>query len=81
MEEMYDIHCHILPGVDDGAAHLELSLEMLKAERDSGVRTIILTPHYRRRMFEPSMDLIRESFETLQSERGFGPGAEPVPRL
>ena len=68
MEEMYDIHCHILPGVDDGAGHIGLSLEMLKAEKDSGVRTIILTPHYRRRMFEPSVDLIRENFETLQKE-------------
>lgn len=43
---MYDIHCHILPGVDDGVKNLQDSLEMCKIAWEDGVNTIIATPHY-----------------------------------
>ena len=33
---MRDIHCHILPGVDDGAADLDESLAMLEAAKRAG---------------------------------------------
>ena len=42
---MIDIHCHILPNVDDGSRSLEMSLEMVSAAYDSGVRSMIVTPH------------------------------------
>lgn len=42
---MTDIHCHILPGVDDGAEKVEQSVEMARMAWQSGVRTIIATPH------------------------------------
>ena len=41
-----DIHTHILPGVDDGAAALEESLEMLRLQRQAGVERLYLTPHF-----------------------------------
>lgn len=43
--ELTDIHCHILPGVDDGAKSIEESLEMLKIAAENGINRIILTPH------------------------------------
>lgn len=43
---MYDIHTHILPGVDDGARSLEETENMLQQEWQQGVRHIIATPHY-----------------------------------
>ena len=43
---LFDIHCHILPGVDDGSKDLETSLEMLRIAYEDGTRDIILTPHY-----------------------------------
>ena len=43
---IWDIHSHCLPGIDDGAKDWEMSLRMLQASWDSGVRTVIATPHY-----------------------------------
>ena len=42
---MTDIHCHILPFVDDGADSMEDAVEMARMAADSGVTTIIATPH------------------------------------
>ena len=56
MKGIYDIHCHIVPGVDDGAKNLKMSVGMLQKEYDDGVRNIIATPHFRYDMFEPSLD-------------------------
>lgn len=43
---MIDIHCHILPGVDDGARDMEESLKMLRKAEKAGISDIVLTPHY-----------------------------------
>lgn len=43
---MTDIHTHILPGMDDGAATVDQSLEMLKCCKEQGVDTVVLTPHF-----------------------------------
>ena len=40
-----DIHSHILPGIDDGAADIETSLMLIKGLYDLGVRKSIATPH------------------------------------
>ncbi len=42
---MIDLHCHILPGVDDGAASDEESLAMARLAVESGVTAIAATPH------------------------------------
>lgn len=49
---MRDIHCHILPGVDDGARDLDESLEMLAAAKAAGVTSIVCTPHCRDPYFD-----------------------------
>ncbi len=49
---MRDVHCHILPGVDDGARDLEESLSMLAAAQSSGVTSIVCTPHCRDPYFD-----------------------------
>lgn len=42
---MIDIHSHVLPGVDDGSESMEMSLEMLSLAAESGVDTLVTTPH------------------------------------
>lgn len=45
---MTDLHTHILPGMDDGAKNADESLALLRMEREQGVSTVVLTPHYYR---------------------------------
>lgn len=42
---MIDIHCHMLPGVDDGAGNMSDALEMAELAASSGMKSVIVTPH------------------------------------
>ncbi len=42
---MIDLHCHILPGIDDGPEELAGSLEMARRHVAAGVETVVATPH------------------------------------
>jgi protein-tyrosine phosphatase len=42
-----DIHCHILPGLDDGPANIDFSIAMARAAVDDGTQIIVATPHVR----------------------------------
>jgi len=44
---MIDLHTHVLPGIDDGPADLDGSLELLAAAVEEGVVTLAATPHVR----------------------------------
>lgn len=46
---MIDLHFHVLPGIDDGPATIEESLELARAAALAGTRTIVATPHVSRR--------------------------------
>jgi protein-tyrosine phosphatase len=46
---MVDIHCHLVPGVDDGSESIEMSLAMIEEARRAGVTAILTTPHIRGR--------------------------------
>lgn len=43
---MIDFHSHVLPEMDDGSRSVERSIEMLSAEREQGVDTVVATPHF-----------------------------------
>ncbi len=60
---MRDTHCHILPGVDDGARSLSESLAMLEAAKRAGVTSIVCTPHVRDPYFD--YEAMLDAFELL----------------
>lgn len=45
MTKFVDIHCHLLPGIDDGARSMDDALAMARMAVDDGIGTIICTPH------------------------------------
>ena len=63
---LFDIHCHLIPGVDDGAQDLEETRRLLRMEYEQGVRNIIATPHYRDQMFDTSIRTIRSQFALVE---------------
>ena len=63
---LFDIHCHIVPSVDDGASSAEEAYKMLQMEYRQGVRNIIATPHYRLQMFETPIETVEHQFLVLR---------------
>lgn len=64
---MIDIHCHILPGVDDGPENIEASLMMAREAVKEGIKTIIATPHHRNNSYENKKNEILEEVSKLNS--------------
>lgn len=62
---MRDMHCHILPGVDDGSDSLEMSLSMLEAAKAAGVTSMVCTPHCRDPFFD--FEGMWEAFRRFQA--------------
>lgn len=63
---MIDLHCHILPGVDDGAKTDQDSIDMGKKAVEQGITHILCTPHHRNGVYtNHAADVIR-NVERLQ---------------
>ncbi len=69
-EPLVDIHCHLLPGLDDGAASWDEALRMAEMAAADGVGTIIATPHQLGSHAGNSAAVIRTAAERLQQAIG-----------
>ena len=80
-EHYVDIHCHCLPGVDDGPATISESLSLCRALVDDGVTAVIATPHQLGRFSERNeAESIRERVTALNEQlEGNGIGLRIVP--
>lgn len=58
-----DIHCHVLPYVDDGAEHTEQMEKLLRSAVEQGIEVICATPHLRHGMFESTDEAIIKQYE------------------
>ncbi len=63
---MIDLHCHILPGIDDGASDSSVSLAMARAMVAQGVTDVACTPHILPGLYHNSGPAIREATQRLQ---------------
>jgi protein-tyrosine phosphatase len=63
---MIDIHCHILPGLDDGASSIELSLDMARMAVADGIGTIVCTPHVTPGLYDNDGATIAEAVAALR---------------
>jgi protein-tyrosine phosphatase len=63
---MIDIHCHLLPGLDDGPDSWEQTLDMARMAVDDGVRSIVATPHQLGNYRHNSASLVRSQLAQLR---------------
>ncbi len=68
---MIDVHCHILPMVDDGPKSMAEAEAMLKMAYEDGIRTIVATPHRHHPMFEVTDEAIFQAFQALKERASF----------
>jgi len=71
---MIDIHCHILPNVDDGPKSWEISQEMCRMAAEDGIEHIVATPHANER-YKYDRQLLASELEYLKGLVG------PAPKL
>jgi len=66
---MVDLHCHILPGIDDGAADAQQSKEMLDLQKSQGVSGAVLTSHFYPETvsFEEFLDKRDEAYDKIKA--------------
>lgn len=63
-----DVHCHLLPGVDDGFATVEKSLHVLKKLEERGIKKMVLTPHFMKDYPDNHRETIVAKFEAYKAE-------------
>lgn len=62
-----DMHCHVLPGLDDGAKTVDDSREMLSAYKNMQVKKLIATPHILKGTYPNTKTSIFDSYEKLNT--------------
>ena len=87
---MIDLHCHILPAVDDGSDSTETSCQMARLAQESCVDTIVATPHcnlpgnqpnYRNQDLSARFEAINRVFRREGIDVKILPGCEDIPYI
>lgn len=81
---MIDLHCHILPNFDDGAADMEETLNMAMDAIDSGTTGIVATSHFMGEtsalptltQMDQRISAVKEAFQKAKLDLELFPGAE-----
>ncbi len=65
---MYDLHAHILPGIDDGAQTEDDTLNMARVAADSGTKVVLATPHRKDVTQRSSVDYVRGLLDRMNGK-------------
>jgi protein-tyrosine phosphatase len=65
---MIDLHCHMLPGIDDGAHSLDMALKMAQMAVDDGITMTACTPHIYPGLFENTAEGINSACRKFQQD-------------
>lgn len=63
-----DIHCHVVPGIDDGAKSAESAADLIERMQGWGIERIIASPHVTQETFENNRNTIEPALQSLRSE-------------
>jgi protein-tyrosine phosphatase len=72
---MIDIHCHILPNIDDGPRSLDESIRMAALAAKDGIRGIVATPHTLNGVYTTAVDTVARGVASLRQALPSGNGA------
>ena len=64
---MFDLHCHFIPGIDDGARNMDDALALLKLSVDEGITHIVATPHINPGYFDNTLEIIQAGLAELKA--------------
>lgn len=64
---MIDLHCHLLPGIDDGPATLPEALALARLSADQGITTVACTPHILPGVYDNEGPAIRAATDRMQA--------------
>ena len=67
---MIDLHCHLLPGIDDGAKTIQDSLELARLAVNNGITHVITTPHIQPGVYENDRETIAAAFQAFTAALG-----------
>lgn len=70
---MIDLHCHLLPGIDDGAESIDQALAMARLAVANGITHALMTPHIQPGRYDNAMDVIAgkvKQFQVILDEAG-----------
>jgi protein-tyrosine phosphatase len=63
---MYDLHCHLIPGLDDGAQTAAEALSLLQLAQHNGISHIVMTPHINPGYFDNTQAMIHQGLGELK---------------
>lgn len=63
-----DMHSHILPGIDDGAADMQMSIDLIKGMQQLGYKKLIATPHILWDMYKNTPFIINHKLDLVREE-------------
>ncbi|MBD0379772.1 tyrosine-protein phosphatase [Paenibacillus sedimenti] len=65
---LIDTHCHILPGLDDGAGTMDDAIEMACDALQQGIHTIVATPHHANGKYDNEAEAVENAVNVLNGE-------------
>lgn len=68
MAGFVDLHCHWIPGVDDGAPSLDAGLAILRGLGSLGFERVVATPHMRPGLFDNTAAQLKVAFADVQAQ-------------
>lgn len=63
---MIDLHCHMLPGLDDGPKCIEQALAMATYALDQGIQRIVMTPHIQPGKYDNDIETIKNGYQDFK---------------
>jgi len=64
---LIDLHCHLLPGIDDGARNISESVALARMAYDSGITHVVCTPHIHEGYFDNNIEIIESTHKIFKS--------------